>query len=247
VDWDVALEAAAALLRGKRVHVIASPMLSNEALFLLSRLVARTGGSGAFHVATGPEAPLAGVDDLALRADRAANVRGAELLGFARTSAPLAGLRSGDVLVVADDTLDGVDASAIAPAAGVLVIGTVLPAAARQRADVVLPTANFAEEEGTFTNLRGRVQRFLQAKAPPGLARPTWFVLSDLLSASGESASYFLTSEVFAALAASRPEFAGMTYDSLGLKGAMLAAAARAAGDEALAGTGAEAEAGAAP
>jgi NADH dehydrogenase/NADH:ubiquinone oxidoreductase subunit G len=27
-------------------------------------------------------------------------------------------------------------------------------------------TTQFAEEEGTLTNLRGRVQRFMQAKAP---------------------------------------------------------------------------------
>ena len=56
-------------------------------------------------------------------------------------------------------------------------IGTTLPAWARHAAAVVLPIANFAEEEGTFTNLRGRVQRFLQAKAAPGFARPSWFVL----------------------------------------------------------------------
>ena len=50
-----------------------------------------------------------------------------------------------------------------------IVIGTTLPAWARHAAAVVLPIANIAEEEGTFTNLRGRVQRFLQAKAAPGI------------------------------------------------------------------------------
>ena len=54
-------------------------------------------------------------------------------------------------------------------------------------AAVVLPIANFAEEEGTFTNLRGRVQRFLQAKAAPGFARPSWYVLADLLGALGRA------------------------------------------------------------
>jgi NADH-quinone oxidoreductase subunit G len=43
-EWEHAVEAAAATLRGKRAHVIASPMLSNEALYLLSRLIERTGG-----------------------------------------------------------------------------------------------------------------------------------------------------------------------------------------------------------
>ena len=225
-DWDTALETAASLLRGKRAHVVASPMLSNEALFLLSRLVDRTSGSGYFRTETGPEAPLPGVPDLSLRADRAANVRGAELLGFRRAEAPLGGIRQGDVLVLADEELPGVEPSALASAGAVIVLGTALPAAAKGRADVILPIANMAEEEGTFTNLRGRVQRFLQAKAAPGLARPTWFVLSDLLTALGESTSYFLPSEVFAALASAKSEFAGLSYEALGLRGASIAGAA---------------------
>ena len=58
-------------------------MLSNESLFLLTELM--QGGSGAFRVAEGEEAPLPGVEDLALRRERAANVYGAEALGFKKT------------------------------------------------------------------------------------------------------------------------------------------------------------------
>src|SRR5207237_6318873 len=47
-DWEVALAAAAKTLRGKRAFVLASPTLSNEALYLLSRLVKKTGGTGGF-------------------------------------------------------------------------------------------------------------------------------------------------------------------------------------------------------
>src|SRR5438067_10554023 len=88
-DWDGAFAVAARALSGKRAFVLASPMLSNEALFLLSRLVKKTGGSGVFRVPQGDEAALAGVDDLSLRRDRAANANGAELLGFSRSNAPL--------------------------------------------------------------------------------------------------------------------------------------------------------------
>ena len=229
VDWDVALGAAAAAIRGKRTLVVASPMLSNEALHLLSRLVRSTGGAGAFRVARGPEAPLPGVKDLALRAERAANVAGAEMLGFSKTDTPLAGLRDGDVLVIADHALTDAEIAAAGRASAVVVIGTTLPAGLTNIA-AVLPITNFAEEEGTFTNLRGRVQRFLQAKAAPGLARPSWFVLSDLLGSLGEAANYFLPADVFAALAASHPEFNGLTYDRIGLRGLPVLNAAQPAG-----------------
>ena len=225
-DWDVALRSAAQLLRGKRAFVLASPNLSNEALFLLGKLVSKTGGTGAFRVHQGEEAPLPGVEDLALRPDRAANARGAELAGFTRSDTPLSGLQPGDVLVVADEELAGTDAADIAKAGAVLVIGTTLPPWARHGANVVLPIANCVEEDGTFTNLRGRVQRFLQAKAAPGVARPSYFAIGDLLVALGEGQGYWTASQAFDALAASHPEFAGMSYDSLALKGAVTAGSA---------------------
>jgi NADH-quinone oxidoreductase subunit G len=113
----------------------------------------------------------------------------------------------------------------VAKAGAVIVIGTALPAWARHGANVVLPIANCVEEEGTFTNLRGRVQRFLQAKAAPGLARPSFFAIGDLLAAMGEGQGYWTASQAFDALAAARAEFAGMSYDGLGLKGASIAGA----------------------
>jgi NADH-quinone oxidoreductase subunit G len=223
VDWDVAVDAAVGAIRGRRLFVLASPGLSNETLFLLARIQRRAGGTGQFHVRQGPEAPLSGVADLALRADRAPNGRGAQAFGFTRSESPLDGLASGEVLLIADEELADLDpamlTSAASRAAAVVVVGTVLPAWANN-AEVIFPIANMAEDEGTFTNLRGRVQRFLQARQAPGLVRPGWAALSDLLTGLGESAIYFQPSDVFTALAAATPAFNGMSYDSLGLRGA---------------------------
>jgi NADH-quinone oxidoreductase subunit G len=224
-EWELALAAAAEALRGKRAFVLASPMLSNEALWLLKGIVTRTGGAGSFTVERGAEAPLPGVKDLALRADRAANVRGAELLGFARSDEQARGLQSGDVLVVAGELFAGQDQTTLEAAAAragtVIVVAPSLPTWA-QRATIVLPIANMSEEDGTFTNLRGRVQRYLQAKAAPGFTRPSFYVLGDLLAAMGQGNGYFTAEEAFAALAAAEPAFAGMSYHSLGLKGALV-------------------------
>ena len=218
--WEDAISAAARALSGKSVFVAVSPMLSNESLYLLTQL----GGSGAFRVTEGEEAPLPGVEDLALRRERAANVYGAETLGFKKTKDLLGGLKQGDVLVVVGEDLAGIESSALTRASEVIVISSVLPEAAGN-ASVVLPIANFSEEEGTVTNLRGRVQRFTQARQAPGETRPSWLVLGDLLGAMGKQAAFFLPSEVFAQLASSTKAFAGLSYDSIGFKGLPLATA----------------------
>lgn len=46
-------------------------------------------------------------------------------------------------------------------------------------ADVVLPAASFAEVDGTFTNLTGRVQAIRAARYAPGEARPDWWILGE--------------------------------------------------------------------
>ena len=218
VDWELAIAAAARTLAGKKAHVVVHASASNEMLFLLRTLVKKTNGAGKYRVATGPEAPLPGVEDLALRADRAANATGAELLGFVRSDNPLDGLGAGSVLVLVDEDLATLPAAALAAAESVIVIGTVA-ASFTANVKVVLPICNVAEEEGTLTNLRGRVQRFLQAKAAPGLARPGWYAMTDLLNALGESAGYRSPSDVFDAMAKSETAFAGLSHDALALSG----------------------------
>jgi NADH-quinone oxidoreductase subunit G len=223
-DWDVALNGAAQVLKGKRIVVLASPNLSNEALFFLSRIIKASGGAGAFRMEQGPEAPLAGVEDLALRADRAANGRGAELLGFERSTSPLAGIRQGDAVIIVDADLAPDDGPHLARASAVVLVSTFMPAGL-DKAHVVLPIGNYVEEEGTFTNLRGRVQRFLQARAAPGMARPSWYVLADLCNALGDRQDVMTAGQAFAALAAAQPAFSGLSYDTLGLRGKTVAGA----------------------
>ena len=121
------------------------------------------------------------------------------------------------------------DAPVLARAGAVILIGTALPDVARG-AIVAFPATNMAEEDGTFVNLRGRVQRYGQAKAPPGMARPLWWALADLLAFLGEKAAYFTSSDAFAAMAAARPEFAGMSYDALALSGQVVHGSRESAG-----------------
>ncbi len=229
-DWQDAIAAAARQVAHARTVMLVSPNLSNESLFLLERLRQRASGVGVFRVARGEEAPLPGAPDLALRAERAANITGAQLLGFEEITALDDVVQPDDVVLMVDDDLDGVDTAALDRAAAIVYIGTALPASLATRAVVVLPATNVAEEEGTLTNLRGRVQRFLPVKAGPGVARPTWYVLANLLAASGGDGHFDRPAEVFAALAAQHGAYRGLDYEQLGMQGAVIETATAVSG-----------------
>jgi assimilatory nitrate reductase catalytic subunit len=56
-----------------------------------------------------------------------------------------------------------------------------------ERADVVLPSSVWCEDEGTTTNLEGRVIKINQAADPPGEARRDWEILRDLAARLGKA------------------------------------------------------------
>lgn len=221
-EWESAISAAAAACTGGRVVVLASPNLANESLFLLERLQRLLGGNLVMRIARGPEAPLPGAPDLALREERAANATAARLLGFTEVADLDNALGEGDVLVVVDDDLHGIDPQLLDRASQVVYIGTAVPDVLHARVQVVLPATNILEEEGTLTNLRGHVQRFMQARTAPGVARPTWYVLADLLAACGGDGRFYMASDVFASLSRTHAAFAGLNFEALGLLGTPL-------------------------
>jgi formate dehydrogenase alpha subunit len=53
------------------------------------------------------------------------------------------------------------------------------------RADVVFPSASFAEKGGTITNMEGRVQRLRPAIDCVGESRPDWAIVADVAEALG--------------------------------------------------------------
>src|SRR6266487_1154464 len=230
-DWDEAFERAAMLLRGAsgRAVALVSPRASTEALFLARELFSGFDWVGAFQVVMGEAAPLPGVPNLALRAERAPNATGAELLGYSRDYAAALQAAEGAAVVLVLDEPE----ITVRPAGMLLYAGTVLPddsspappatapAAPHvpRRADVVLPIAHVAEEDGTFVNREARVQRYFQAKPAPGMARPAWWVLSELLAALGRGDHLASAGEAFDRLAQAAAPFAGLSYASLGLAG----------------------------
>jgi predicted molibdopterin-dependent oxidoreductase YjgC len=64
-------------------------------------------------------------------------------------------------------------------------------------ASVVLPLADWAEADGTFTNKLGMVQRVRAALPPPGDALPGWEILSHLAHKLSLPMDYTSAKQVF--------------------------------------------------
>ena len=97
-----------------------------------------------------------------------------------------------------------------------LIVSDILPNATTAAAHYVLPGCAHAEKRGSFTNTKGRVQKFMQAVQPPGEARAEWDFLHDLVyNVTGKNG--FLTIEgLFNEMAKDVPAFNGLTWASLG-------------------------------
>ncbi len=82
-------------------------------------------------------------------------------------------------------------------------------------ADVVLPSACWAEGEGTFTNTERRVQRVRKAVEAPGQAREDWDILAELGSRLGLGWKYKSARQVMEEIAKVTPSYGGINYRRL--------------------------------
>jgi len=82
-------------------------------------------------------------------------------------------------------------------------------------ADVVLPSACFAEKEGTFSNTERRVQRVRKAVDPPGDSKDDWKITCEIASRMGYPMSYESSSAIMEEISKVTPSYAGISYDRL--------------------------------
>ncbi len=100
-----------------------------------------------------------------------------------------------------------------------LVVQDIFMTETAQMADVVLPSASFAEKEGTFTNTERKVLRVRKAVDPPGEAREDWKILQDLSSRMGYSKSYKNSRAIMEEIAQVTPSYCGINYNRLKKQG----------------------------
>jgi len=199
--------------------LIGSARQTNEELYLLAKLAARIG-------ALTDSVPRQGESDkLLLNGDRNPNSNGARLMGIAGSpmGANLAkiadGIRSGAIrtlIVFGEDvTKVGIGADLLGKL-DLLVVSDILPNATTSLAHYLLPACAHAEKRGTFTNTKGRVQKFMRSVEAPGEARAEWEFLHELIFTTSGKNGYASVEGLFNQMTAEVPAFQGLTWSALG-------------------------------
>ncbi|NBR63365.1 MAG: NADH-quinone oxidoreductase subunit L, partial [Verrucomicrobia bacterium] len=227
-----ALNRAAEGLKKVKPHeiaVVASARMTNEELFVLKRLVEELGVTQVDTV------HRPGQGDKFLRsADGNPNTRGAELLGLSQGGRKLstweAEIAAGRIKALAvlggeDVAKAGISESALAKLEFLIASG-ILPNITTQAAHVVFPGAGFAEKTGSMVNVHGRLQRFTRAIAAPGQAREDWMILRDLRETLTGGNSLHAIEDIWKAMSATVPAFAGLSWAKIGDRGIQLSSAA---------------------
>jgi NADH-quinone oxidoreductase subunit G len=221
-SWPTALGEISELLRKSpagSVAIIASARQTNEELFLLKKVATKLG-------AITDSVPRIGESDkLLVNADKNPNSMGAQLTGIA--ASPMGsnlpkianGIQSGAIktlIVFGEDVAKHGMGADLLSKLETLIVSDILPNQTAAAAHYLLPGCAHAEKRGSFTNVKGRVQRFLKAVEPPGDARPEWEFLHELVyNVTGQNG--FVSIEgLFNQMAKEVPAFNGLTWATLG-------------------------------
>jgi len=96
-----------------------------------------------------------------------------------------------------------------------LVVQDIFLTETAQLADVVLPTACYAEKEGTFANTERRVQRIRKAVDPPGESKDDWEIICEIATRMGYPMAYENSRQIMEEISAVTPSYAGISYDRI--------------------------------
>jgi len=209
------------------IGVILSPQMTNEDLFMAKHVFQDGFGVQQFACNLPPLSP-GDEDDFLIKADKNPNTAGVDLLAIETCSVAelLDDARNKMIRVLYvcyHDLEQNFADTELLPALKelefVVFQGTNEHSFAR-KADYILPSAAFAEKDGTFTNHAHRVQRIHRAVNPLGQARPDWMIFRSFARYVALSSPFFDTADVFAAISESVPAFRNLNYEKLGDFGA---------------------------
>jgi formate dehydrogenase major subunit len=100
-----------------------------------------------------------------------------------------------------------------------LVVQDIFMTETARLADVVLPSACYAEKDGTFTNSERRVQRVRKAVEPPGQAWSDWKIFCDIANRMNYPMNYENSRQIMEEISQVTPSYAGISYDRIEYEG----------------------------
>ena len=261
VGWDEALAYVASELKTfKRFEIaaIGSAHATNEDNYLFRKFATEV--LGTTHIDFLPQIKEGDEDDILLRADKTPNSYGAREVGIRPKEKGLSvdgimkAINEGQIkaLFVLEDNIaiDPVVARVL-ERLEFLIVNSSFENETTRLADVTLPSATYAEKNGTFTNFEGRVQRIRPsvtvleldrsldgfamsrldkfgsqsdrwAKGPKLDARPHWKIVAGVASLMGAKFRYNTAEDVFSEISSTIESFKGMSYQKIGNRGMML-------------------------
>ncbi len=207
IPWDAVTCALGERLRQivetagpQAVGVIASSRLTNEDLFLVKKFFGTLIGTPHrdHRVRAVQEPGQDRQEEMLYRADKTPNTAGARAVGLlpgpgglsAREMVRAASSGALKALFIFQEDLveewRDIPVAAALSSVSLLVVSSLTLTATARRAHYVLPAVTFAEQDGTFTNFQGRIQRIRQALPLPGEIRPLPDVLDGIATVLGK-------------------------------------------------------------
>ena len=236
--WELALQAFTTAMKKlneegqmNRLVVLPSAKLTTEELFLIRKIFMESLEISGCSSQV-PE-PFGSRDNFLIKADKNPNRMGAKLMGLeagpsGSASKLLEICLKGEVKVLwvfGHDLVQALGEEKLKQLAQTLeffgFIGSNENGTSRH-AHWVLPSAVYAEKDGTFINCDGRIQRITKAFEPLRHSRPEWEVLLEWAKALEIPLAMQSPMEIFEAMAEEIPALRGLTHERLGDLGVQL-------------------------
>jgi NADH-quinone oxidoreductase subunit G len=230
--WTDCLSKLGALIKADKAPsswaLLASPQHTNEEIFLVKRIFQDTlkWKNIAFRAPLGDGFE----DEFLIKKDKNPNTSGAgQILNLPKESENISGIiekaKRGELegLFISHhdiETLYGAETlRLIRQKVKTIVYEGPNENATSLAADFVCPSASYAEKEGTFTNLDGRVQRIRKAFEPLGQSRPAWQIFLELGVHLGMHFTCENPERIFSELAKDNEAFRDLDYRKIGQQG----------------------------
>ncbi|HAV64523.1 MAG TPA: NADH-quinone oxidoreductase subunit L, partial [Verrucomicrobiales bacterium] len=204
------------------VAIIASGRQSTEELYLLKKLAEKSDALTEIVARKGDS------DKLLVDADKNPNTTGAWVAGITtkrpgfRLSKIAEGIKDGSIrtlIVFGEDVTKAGIEEELLDKLDTLIVSDILPNKTTAKAHYLLPGCAHLEKRGTFINVKGRLQKFMQGIDAPGDARAEWEFLHELVHNVTGQNGFSSIEGLFNQMTKELPALEGITWAGIGHHG----------------------------